>query len=568
MLAEARDVPAGKRLEADLCIVGAGAAGIAMARGLSGRGLRIVLLEGGGEQLEAATQTLYQGKNTGLPYFPLESSRLRYLGGTTGHWGGACRPLDPIDFERREGIPRSGWPISRSDLDPFYPEAAEIVGLDDDEDWKLATWEDRDEFEPLELGEGLRTRVARLVKQDARRFGTRYRAELAGARDIALYLHANVTELETDADGRRVERVHVATLGGHRFTVAARAFVLATGAIENARLLLASDRHRPRGVGNDHDVVGRYFLEHPRFVGAVLAPSSSELETRFYEPHHVAGNTIEGYLALSDAMQREHRLLDVQLKLRAVYDGAYENIEDDKAVASLRSLGGKPRKSDPTATLGSHVLTVARDLTTWHHFTVPGAPLPLPYPEVIKHVARAAPAERRALLPGLLGEAAGYAYTKLLGSAPVARVEISTRIGPVPNPDSRVTLGRERDALGMRRVELDWQLSRLDRESVVSTLRLLGAAVGAAGLGRLRVVIGEDGDWPSDLAGGWHQMGTTRMSDDPRHGVVDGQCQVHGVSNLFIAGSSVFPTAGSGTPTMTLVALALRLARHLGEELT
>jgi choline dehydrogenase-like flavoprotein len=127
-----------------------------------------------------------------------------------------------------------------------------------------------------------------------------------------------------------------------------------------------------------------------------------------------------------------------------------------------------------------------------------------------------------------------------------------------------VTLVRDRDALGLRKGKLHWALSPVDRRSVVRSLELVGAAVGAAGLGRLRILVDEDDrEWPEDLAGGWHHMGTTRMDDDPRRGVVDRNCRVHGVENLYVAGSSVFPTPGSGTPTMTIVALALRLARHL-----
>jgi choline dehydrogenase-like flavoprotein len=378
-------------------------------------------------------------------------------------------------------------------------------------------------------------------------------------------LHANVVELESDRDARRVERVHVKTLAGRRFTVAAREYVLASGALENARLLLSSDRHRPRGLGNDHDVVGRYFLEHPRFRAATLQPANAVFETRFYDQHLVGGEDVEGYLALEDATQRANEMLDVQLKLRAVLDGAYAEIDDAEDVVSLRALIGQRLVRDQVSPRPSvDVANVIGDLMTWHHSALPGAPLPVPHPDVLAEVARASPVERRALLPGLLGEMAGYAYEKLLGSAPVKGVDVTARMTPVPNRESRVTLSRERDALGMRRIDLDWQLSRFDRENLLRTLDRFGAAVGAAGKGRLRVLVGGDGPWPSDLAGGWHQMGTTRMSNDPRKGVVDRDCRVHGIANLYVAGSSVFPTAGSGTPTLTLTALALRLGRHLG----
>jgi choline dehydrogenase-like flavoprotein len=160
------------------------------------------------------------------------------------------------------------------------------------------------------------------------------------------------------------------------------------------------------------------------------------------------------------------------------------------------------------------------------------------------------------------------AYAEFYGNIPIDHVEVSTRIEQVPNPDSRVTLAAERDALGLNRVQLDWRLTSLEKHTIIRALDILGAELGRAGLGRLQVTIDEnDSGWPEDLHGGWHHIGTTRMSEDPRQGVVDANCQVHGIANLFIAGSSVFPTSGAGTPTLTLVSLAIRLADYLKERM-
>ena len=547
MVADARTVPADSTVETDVCIVGGGPAGITLARRLAGRRLRVLLLESGGTEIESDTQALAEGEQDGLPYFPLQGSRLRYLGGTTGHWGGTCRPLEPADFEARDGVPLSGWPIGRSDLDPYYPEAQRLVGVGE-MDWATEPWAKDSRFEPFDLDGKVETRVGRLVKKKDRRWGTLYREELERAENLRVLLHANVTELETDEAGGRVVRARVATLQRRRFTVQARWFVLAAGGIENARMLLLSDRRHPRGLGNEHDLVGRYFLEHPRFKGAILVPSSPALDGRFYTTHRVGDKDVEGYLALPAARQREEGLVDVQIGLRPVYQGRFEGIED----------------ADDVDAIGDRdVRAVATDLMTWHRFTVPGAPLPVPYPEVVGKLAGSG-VERRGLVPQVLGDIATFAYTKFAGSAPLRHLELITRIASAPERDSRVTLVRERDELGLRRGRLTWALSPIDRRSVVRSLELVGAAVGATGLGRLRILVDEDDrEWPDDLAGGWHHMGTTRMSDDPRRGVVDRNCRVHGVDNLYVAGSSVFPTPGSGTPTMTIVALALRLARHL-----
>ena len=199
---------------------------------------------------------------------------------------------------------------------------------------------------------------------------------------------------------------------------------------------------------------------------------------------------------------------------------------------------------------------------------MPGSPLPLPYPDVVSTLARSSRVDRRSLIPALLGDIAAAGYATASGAAPVKSLGLSTRIESAPNPNSRVTLVREVDALGVRRVKLDWRLSEIDRRSAVRAVEVLGAELGRAGFGRLRLDVDPDSsELPRDVAGGWHHMGTTRMSDDPKRGVVDPDCRVHGLSNLFVAGSSVFPTAGSGTPTLTLVALALRLADTLRRRL-
>jgi choline dehydrogenase-like flavoprotein len=562
VFADARRVPDGTAIEADLCVIGAGAAGITLAKHFSKRRVRVVVLESGGFELDADTQQLYDGPTAGLPYFSLLASRLRYFGGTTGHWGGTCRPMDPADFVPRPGVPRSGWPIGRADLDPYYGAAADLVGIGDME-WDTASWARRSRFKPFDLGDSVQTRVGRLVRAADRRWGTLYRDDVRRAPNVTAYLYANVTEIETDATGGRVTRVRAATLGGNRFAVHARWFVLATGGIENARLLLLSDRRHARGLGNDHDMVGRCFLEHPRFRGGVLVPAHSDLESRFYTTHGVAGADVEGYLALAERRQREEGLVHVQVGIRPVYEGGFQDVKDAPDVLSLKALGGEASGGD----LAADVRNVAGDLSTWHAFTVPGAPLPVPYPEVAGRLLRS-PDDRKALVPHVLGEIAAFAYTKLIGAAPVQRLDLITRISSAPDPDSRVTLVGDRDRLGLRRAKLTWKLSDVDRRSVVRSLEVLGAAVGAAGLGRLRLLVGEDDrSWPDDLIGGYHHMGTTRMSADPRDGVVDRDCRVHGVANLYVAGSSVFPTAGSGTPTMTLVALALRLGHHLEREM-
>jgi choline dehydrogenase-like flavoprotein len=553
-------------LETHLCIVGGGAAGIALAQEFIGSRVGVTVLESGGLEPHPKTQGLYEGKTSGIPYFPLEAARLRYFGGSTNHWGGVSRPLDEIDFEPREGIPLSGWPIGKNDLQPFY-EPAQVLCHVPSGQWDYTDWRDRDSHAPLPLTGGrVVTRFAQMVEKPLRSFGERYRDEIGRARNVAAYLNANVIEIETEAEAKTATRVRIATLDGNRFWVAARCFVLAIGGIENARLLLASNSRRPNGLGNDHDLVGRFFLEHPRYVAGTLIPFDRHLATGFYRAHPVGKALIKGYLALPAMIKRAEGLVDVQMRLSPVYEESFERAIASDDVDGARSLAKAARQGN-VDDFGHHLLNTVEDLMSWQKFTVPAAPLPLPHPDAVAEVVRSTPRRREALVPEFLGDIVGVAYQKT-GRAPLKTAEVVTRLEPAPNKDSRITLTAARDELGMNRVKLDWRLSRIDRHSARRALEILGGEIGRAGIGRLKILGDErERSWPADLAGGWHHMGTTRMSDDPRRGVVDKNGRVHGMTNLYVAGSSVFPTAGSGTPTLTLVALTLRLAKHLKRSL-
>jgi choline dehydrogenase-like flavoprotein len=573
VIVDAHEIPAETVLEADLCIVGCGAAGTTIARELAESSLRVVVLESGGLDFESDTNDLNVGDIVGLPYFPLETARLRYLGGSTNHWGGVCRPLEPIDFEARDWIPESGWPITRTDLDPYYPRAASTAGLSV-ADWDLGRWSAKSPFPVWPFsGDPIETVVAQVVDGKRRSFGRRFRTALEAATNVTIQLHANALSIDTDANGRHVERIRAGTLAGNRFAVRARTYVVASGGLENARLLLASDGVQPDGVGNDRGLVGRHFMEHPRFRAGVILPADPRLRIGFYDAHDIGDTTIQGYLTLSKEAARQERLTDVQVRLIPIYDPAIEAALDASDADAARDLVDRltdPGKLvDAIGDLGKDLGVLSADLMTWQQAVVPGGPLAVPLPEVVEEVARRASAgDVEAALPLLVGDLATVGYGKLSGGLPLVGIGLSTRIEQVPNPDSRVSLAAERDAMGMRRIQLDWQLTELDKHSAVRTLELLGAELGRTGLGRLRIDVDDDPHaWPDDLAGGWHHMGTTRMSDHPSRGVVDRNCLVHGMDNLYIAGSSVFATAGSGTPTMTIAALSLRLTDHLREQL-
>jgi choline dehydrogenase-like flavoprotein len=556
---DAATIPAGTRLEFDICVVGAGAAGIAITRALVGSSLRVGLLESGGFQSNQGAQDLYRGEATGIPYFPLEATRARYFGGTTNLWAGWCHPFQERDFEARDWIPHSGWPIRFDDLEPYYEPAGEVCGVE--RPGRLLAGVQRSD--PSDFGESFQARMLQRAPEERRRLGRTFRDELRDAAAVTCILHANVLDLHLRPDRSGVEIARVGTLGGNRFTVEARAFVLATGGIENARVLLVSDGQSPEGLGNEHGQVGRFFLENPRFVAGVLNPTDPLMDVAAYGWRRQRGASVRDYLDLGPDLKERESLRDVVLRLEPVYAESFAGVATAPAVDAARQWATGTGEGAGASAFARQVQMVARDLMSWQRGALPGAPLPVPRAEVLRRLFSSGPVERRNLFRGVFGDLAAFGLMTL-GGVPLTRVNVTAILQPEPNPESRITLSSERDAVGVRRSRLDWRLTADDLRSVRRTMEIFASAVGHAGAGRVQLLHGANGgEWPEETRGGWHHMGTTRMSEDPRHGVVDRDCRVHGVPNLFVAGSSVFPTSGSGSPTLTLVALALRLADHL-----
>ena len=503
-------------LEGDLCIVGAGAAGITIARELANSRLKVLLLEGGGFDFDPQMQELYRGEIVGQPYYPLQAAALHYFGGSTGHWAGWCSTYEPIDFEKRDWVPHSGWPITRADLDPFYARAQKVLDLGpykyDAADWKNG---DADRVSLLSDSRVVWTKMWQFSPPT--RFGTKYRDEIVNSPNVHLYTHANVVEVEANDELTAVRSVRIRTFDGKEYRARARRFVLACHTIQNARLLLASNRQARTGLGNANDLVGRYFMEHFEMPAGELALARPELtKTKLYGLDFVKG-TPRGELALSPAAQRENRILN---GTASVESGTY----------------GEAVKS----TFQFIDTTMLNAMRAWEKGGKKG-----PHPIAVA-----------------LGATATAPPTK----GPPRFYHLTTRQEQAPNPDSRVTLSAEKDALGMPRARLDWRVTELDKRSMRTFYQLLGREMGRTGTGRVQIrdwLLSDDRTWPSFISGGWHHMGTTRMSADPKQGVVDANCRVHGLANLYIGGAAVYPTAGAVNPTLTLVALSLRLADHL-----
>ncbi len=535
MFVDARQISSHAEVRADVAIVGAGAAGITLALALIGRGLSVCLLESGGMEFGWQNQLLYSGLNVGLPYFDLDVCQLRYLGGSTNAWGGWSRPLDPIDFEPRPWIEPSGWPFAMSTLAPFYRQAHEICQVpSDDYDPERAMAELRHPrakllpFDPALL----ETTIYRFSPPT--RFGQVYRESLRRADGLRCYLNANVLAIKTDASARTVTRLVVGAMSGVRFEVAAKHYVLAAGGVENTRLLLLSDDVAAAGLGNQHDLVGRFFMEHPHTKRELIVPARRLASGIYGEKFH--GRAIVARMSLPDALMRSERLLNYSANLHAVYFGQDTQgwLALRKAILSL----SRARRSDPYVRLP------------------PYGRKGLSRRQVVDMLKRF----DQVAVAGVLRLFQPNRFIKgfVLESKPEQ----------APNRNSRITLDDARDAFGLRRVKVDWRMLPIDRRTVVRGEEIIDAELRRMGIGSLVPLPETEIEaWPDSLEGGWHQLGTTRMHADAEHGVVDPNSRVHGMSNLYIAGGSVFPTSGTAPPTLTIVALALRLAAHLKQDI-
>jgi choline dehydrogenase-like flavoprotein len=514
-----QDADADRALEADVCVVGSGAAGLTAARRLLARGRSVTLLESGGLDFEAAVADLNAGENLGEAYYPLDHARLRFFGGSTAIWGGRIAKLDAIDFEKRAWTPHSGWPFDLAALEPWYAEARPLFDLPAAE----TTPADLDRAAPLPAFDPGRLQLG-LWEFDSKfnRFTFDACADLVNHPRCTVVTHATVTAVA--AEGGAVARLTARSLSGRSLTLTPRQVVMAAGGIENPRLLLAS------GLGGD--LAGRFFMEHPHGRGGrIVGGAAWALLMAFARSHRVGGEKVAAMIALSAQEQARRGVLNSSLTIAARQPAGASQFW------GMRAYEGLKHQVAPTRG-GRAVWMTTKKLATFAQ----------------RHIDP--------LRPWLLHRLG------LLDLALVVRAE------QAPNPDSRVTLSRQTDALGVPRAALDWRTTALDVESAAGLVSTLADEMARLGLGRVEpaqwLSHPEDG-WRTDPLisvhpiGGYHHMGTTRMAEDPKQGVVDPFGRVHGLANLHVVGSSVFPTSGWANPTFTIVALALRTAERVSQ---
>ena len=470
-----------RKLTYDIAIYGAGPAGISLALALSNTGLRIGLFEAGG--LEPPPIDLehhpYRGQSLGRPY-DVASTRLRYLGGTTNHWGGWCRPLDAYDFSVRAHIPLSGWPISRIDLNPHLETALDICEVPSG-GLGLEAFEHDFGYEGFIHHSHPAYRVKNFLFSPPTRFGVRYRQDLEKADAIECYLDATLVRLMvTDGD---LDKSLVMSSDGSQFHVSANFHVLAMGAIENARTLLYSE------IANSSDFVGRCFSDH---LGHTVGTALLDFDNRYF----------------LQSVRNENQSLRVMPHLSF----------SDEALRELK---------------------------------LPNAGIVI---------------DRRSSVPLNVYSTGVKNQLDWLSGTNTHKFRVLFRMENTPNTESRITLTNDLDMYGVPRIALNWQVNAFDFESVERLCAFLGSTIGLVG-GRLKTDYKLVNDKHQPGSYGAHHLGTTRMSADPDYGVVDSTLRCHDVANLYVLGSSVFPTYGFANPTMTIVALSLRLASNLRQKM-
>jgi choline dehydrogenase-like flavoprotein len=546
MIEDVCDLLDGQPLCADVCIVGTGAAGITLALELAGSGLTVLLLEAGGLKAEHKSQQLYEGSVADERlHSPPHRYRQRRFGGTTTIWGGRCVPLDDIDFETRDYIPLSGWPFGPEVLRPFYPRANQLCEAGAFEYRATAAF--KRPLRPMIAGFHSEHFTTDSLERFScpTDFGARYAQRLQESSNIRLLLHANVTRLRFHPDRAAVESTLVRTISGKSFTVRAARFVLATGGLEVARLLLANNDVWSQGIGNQHDVVGRYYMCH--IAGTVGTLKLSGPGSTIWHGYDISDEGVycRRRIALTPESQRRLRLGNFIARLH------------------------HPRITDPahrTAVLSA--LQLAKGLISYEYGKRLHGEERMGLGTWMSHIGNVVrgPGEVVAFAHHMLRDRflAARKFPSIIVRSSAGHYSLDFHAEQQPSAVSRVSLTRDSDPLGLPRLNVDWRYTPFDVHTVREAVKLLAADFQTTGIGRfeydpdsIEIEVARYGAY------GGHHLGTARMGTDPRTSVVDADCRVHGLRNLYIAGGAVFPTSSQANPTLTIVALAARLAAHL-----
>jgi choline dehydrogenase-like flavoprotein len=497
---------------ADICIAGAGAAGITLAVEFASKGKTVLLLEGGGAVREDSSQAIYNSEIVGLPHRGIHTGRIRVKGGTTVRWGGQILELDALDFTARPGIPDSGWPFPKSELISFYERALSLEGLANVERSDAAVW--RDLKLPFTQFEGLESYLSRWCPEP--NFARLHDKTLATHPNIHVWLHASAVELLLEDE--TAQGIRVRTLTGIETIFRARHYIFALGGIESSRFFL-----QPREGGypwSRSGLLGQHFQDHIDCNAARIEPFDLANFHDTFDPI-----VVHGYKYLPKLRLRPH----LQSQLGTLNVGSTMSFEDTgkaryQAKLTIRNI------------MRGRLSEVTRD-NVFH---------------TAKHV------------PMLFSQAWRYYVQRRAYAPPSVRILLRVHCEQEPTSRSSITLTDDRDPLGLLRIRFDWQVSERELETIRQYVLVAQRALA----GVARIIPDEDlmSGSPKFFArcdDSNHHMGGMRMSTSESTGVVDTNLRLYGTTNVHVCSSAVFPGSGFSNPTHTVLALALRLSDHL-----
>lgn len=527
MIIDASSLENGSAYVADVCVMGGGVAGIVLANELS-KSLNVIVLEAGGEHYTPEAQELYASARpnpNGLP--DTRHSRLRFLGGSSNHWENNVSPFEPLDFEKRDWIDNSGWPISYADIEPYYAKAGDYCGVQGD-GYQTEYWEKTlSHSRAMPKSKTLTTDIAKASVPPVRFFAS-HGDSLRQSAAVKIIKNANVVGVDYEKESGKVIKAYFSSKPGKTNSVSAKVFVMCFGGIENARMLLTFNESNDNKLGNQHDNVGRYFMDHPVVRAAHFFAHDTSLFD-LYQSAQLEGRIAVGFFNFQEDFVRKNHLTNMRMPITP-----QTNYVLSDGISSHHILSDAFSEGELPDNFGTHIMNYIRDIDMVAEATL-----------------------RK-----------GFSKRFFDSADEIGGYELAVMIEQTPHRDNRIKLSDIKDIFGIKKLEIDWEIKNEDKERFWRGLEFFAQEIAANSLGRVKLLKERSPRvWGNQLGYGHHHMGTTRMSNDYKSGVVDGDQLVYGTRNLFVAGSSVFPTGGHVPPTLTIVATAIRLAKKINKEI-
>jgi choline dehydrogenase-like flavoprotein len=518
----ARDEPAADARLWDLCIVGAGAAGLALAAEFLGDMRRVVVLESGLHQPDEYHTALNVVESSGLRHDGASEGRVRAFGGTTRSWGGQLVPMRPSEVTARPWLGIGAWPVTLEELQPYYRRAERLLRTEGPP-YDESLWPRLGLQPPPFDGDRLCVRFSQWASLGRRNFAVLWRRQFARSQNVHVLLGATAVAVRSSVVGAHCEAIEIRARSGRTASIRARRFVIACGGIENARLLLASPGSDGTNIANRSGTLGRFFQDHVSYAAGEILPRERRRFQAIFDPRYIGNTMYSVKLEPTDASMRSHGWLNAMGHVAFQIPDSLGWLEVRRLLRALQSGRVQPPSFDETLAIARGSLALSK-----------------------LAIARFTQRRRRSPATG--------------------RIMLMVDCEQAPNPESRITLDGHADALGVSRARLDWRVGELERRTLLEFARLLAREFERLGLGQVRLASEPSFHARDELGAArdiFHHMGTTRMSRTPDSGVTRPDLRCHDVDNLFVVGSSVFPTSGIANPTFTIIALALRLADHL-----